>query len=644
MPMNTGLNFRAGLDQLNQANDQTANALQRQAALQRQRNAENEERQRYANSQIVQGLKGIGDAIDQTEERRQKKQIFDQQQKLNEMEIQQKQQMNPLQLQRAQKDIDSLDASTKATVQSTQMQAETAARTKQQSLASAQGVVDAAPTEIKSRIPKSAVTTEEQAAFITGEMKQKESTLDNQKKIADINKSKVDAANSLVTAEYTKAETLSKKVETYGKVSAIAAGPNNAALLNAIKDPSQIPLMDKDLDSPATKESWEANRKAFEKTKELSGVANKRLAITGRIAELGGAKDIIDPATGQIDDAKVKIWADNMGGFDGLMDTINKKPNASQVKTEMARLIVQAVQEKVIPSMSRENEQILAKKLYGQDPNINDPDEAGSIIELYGSLLNKEDKAKTFFQTELSQVNEERQTVKSAFEENQQFNYIDPDKKAGVMWDMMNTGQKGAVTGGQQAFMKLPPQQQANMAYGFNEQGQPNFIVGDEWNRHSQIAEALRDPEKRNKMLSDSMPKSNPFEDDPALKRQFEMAQEVKRNALGMSGSPAAVAGVKPGDNVPTQPGGAGFSVKVSGGNPNAAVIYDATRGVFRAVEQPNGLPAAGATPPPAAADQYKKAVVTKYNLEPTTWESNIKKAFRGNKREDEQGDNAFAQ
>lgn len=635
MALGDGLNWRRGIDTLQQSNDKVAQALAQRQAQVAQQTQVAEERNRYQTSQIVQGIKGIGDAIDNEEKKAQQKTLFDQTTKLNELEIQQKTLMNPLQLKEAQGHLDSLDASTKQTLQNTALAKHDADRRDNAIAAESAGIIQAAPAKLMAKMPDEIKegTPEDQANWIKGNQAEKGSQISQAEQLAVLNKTQVETGNIAANTLHTKAATAQVAMQL-----GATANMSLSALNNARLNPDTVPLLGRNPEDPAVKAAIADDATAFAQTKKDAAAAASRQRTVTTLAKLGGAPDLINPTTGQVDEGKLNVWVSNLGGWDGFMKQLENNPNAGQAKVEVARLLNTAITQGLIQSFGRPGEMQIAQKQFGGEPMPNTEDEAKSYLSKFNDMVHAEGKAGTFFQTEISQINELRDDARKSFTTNNGFQYIAPGKKGGVLWDLTPDGKKMSTT--QESFMALTPQQQANLAYGFTD-GKPNYDVPDHWSNNAQLTAQLQDPVQFNKIAAQLQGPAFSL-GDPQLDSMIAAMRNVQSNALAMVASPGSLVGTKPGQQVATNPSGVGFSTNVSTGNPNTPVVYDAMIGEFRAVGQPSGLPAAGATPSLAAMPEYPAAVAKKYQLSPQFQNKNID-TFNSNKRDTTSGA-AYAQ
>lgn len=628
--MADGTNWRRGIDTLQRGDEQIQQAQQANAQGRMQSAAQTTQAYGQLARTVQEGLGGIADQLNFNREFEMKQEQFRLTKRREDQEFAQREKMNPLALQKTEADIEQVEtASVLGELQALSMQQELDYK------ATARQAETNAFDDIDKKYPPNVKTAEDRAAYNKAELAKTKAKLDVKADEAKI-------ASTYADIGYKTAATDTQKVETALKMKELIGGAtaNAGALISAAKNPDTIPYLGIDPNAPGVKEAAADNRKNFETVAKATAGLSKRSQTLEQIAVLGGAK--VNAATGRVDQAELDKWVSNVGGFNGLIKKIENDPKYGQIAVKMATLLNVAIKEGIFPSFAREFEMEAAQKQFGGNPlEVHTEDQAKKVM----SFLFAEGKADTFFSTQADQILDGKRDVQKAFSDNHGFQYIPVDKKSGVLYDMLPESMKipgnpGYISPQDFAKNKVP-QEAASAAFGFDPKtGKPNYIVQDHWNDQFALTRQLEKPDTVSKIVA-NMNGANFDFGDAHLNKVAQNVIGLRQQALGMTASPAAMAGIPRDKPVTTGPNGSGYAVNPNTASPNTPTVYDPTHQMFRVVSQPSGLPAAGATPPPTDAD-FKRSVVQKSSLIPT-WDTDTRSIFKVNKI-DGGGGTAYAQ
>jgi hypothetical protein len=599
MAITTGLKFRAGIEELDAAKSKSANAT-RQFGIDRERVAAvSEEQRRYNTSQIVNGLKGIGDAIDNEELKKQKKEAHAMNMKSSEetMRIQNEE----LDLKKRNTAADEQRTAADIATKKADMDLKTnAAKREEEALAAAdKGVVGAYGKRLPKGMKDKPVS--EQAAWLRADAKKRGEDTNAYLASLDAKNKKLDA-DAQEIANTAAFEKMMKDGQAASTIASLATNPG----MVAVRDLDKLP--------DAQKKVAEKKAVEFEKVEKKIDAAASMVARATRVASLGGVKL---NANGEASPEEIKKWKET--GFSGVLNRIKGDPNHLQIKAEMIGSIIDFAKTGTVGAVNLPGEVKRATQ-YGGGDITNSDINMETLENEISEWMNGPGVAEAYFATQAARINGIRTEVLDDFKAEDGFQYVDPDKKNAVLSQLLPSsyrtpGEKDYAAYGANPG-KVDPQEMANLAFGIDPvTGEPNFKVPAHYAEDHKIRRLLDDPVQVARLKE----QANVTKPDYAWTGDNAKRAEAwkERNDAGKAVAAAPGAQRIPEGEKPAA-GGVGPAFDPVNGNPTTVTFYDPMRNKHFPVSASSLVPAAGATPAsPDALAEHKKGVGLKYNLDP---------------------------
>lgn len=592
------MNFRRGVDALSNSGKTTAGAINMRTQMTERRTDRIEQTAARETENIVQGVKGVSDAIRQKEIDRQKKETFEWEKRKADQDYENAQAMNPLKQKQTKLDIEATEQDVAIKGSKNEREISEYNRAKDNRDANDKAVVDSYSG--KKPAGWDAMGMSEKAAYVAAQNKEKDRQLDQAKGWTDIKTAKLQQ----------------DKIETdiNGNILDLAKKSDPAQLAAWGKDPNTISMRHVDMNTPAGKAAYERQAKNFDKTKEAAQFVNDRQASVERVAGYGGVK--LNP-DGTLSKEEADKW--QLSGFSGFIKSKTGDPNYKAARAEMGGILAQAAKEGTFGSLNRDSEIKLALEGAGGDPTkVNWTD---SMFQEADQLINSNGGAQAFFNRQSNALNDTRSKIRQDFQANDGFGYLSLSERQGVLYNLAPTSYKKA---GEKDFInpdQMTPQELARAAFGADPAtNKPLYEIPQAWQEDVALSRAIKDGSA---YAIQQQSTNEMFWTGDNAKRAAKVAEGRKSIGIAVSG-PAAAAGIA--RNQPLKTGPVGEQVDPVRGSSQTPVVFDPATQGYSVVSQPSGKAAAGATPS-GDTDAFKVNVQRKGGLAPD-WETKTNSAF----------------
>lgn len=598
------LNWRRGIDTIGKSNDKVREQTGIQTSMEMRREETVRKQAQYRDSQIAQGLKSWGDAMDAKD-----KKVKDDE--LHRLDVQKKnfdltteEAMAPLRVKEKEAVIGQAESATAYNKKKLELE-DKSVKDKDAVIAATE---DAAVLSYSGPKPKewASMSRQQKAAVVVDyEANRKDKTEEGYKQAqtAEVwqrtNKSKQDMALDAV-----------KKMIDIDEKSGDGKGGN--ALLFS-QNPDLIPLRNFDAKDEKQKIIYTDNKKAFEVVKNKTIGRAKAQNSVARIAKFGGLKAQDD---GSYSAEQIKeLWG--AGGFKGYWKTITGDPKQAQLKMEMIDFLSIIAKDKTFGALNFEREVERAEKSSGGAPGTE------KFNESFVDIISENGQAQAFFERQHNLLAEDRDNTLKDFQAKNGFNQMPTNDVLRSWYDLTPASQRENMSlddymaaGADDKSMK-PGQYQANLTFGVSDDGKktPNYEVNDYFSESVALGKAA----KSGALLvasSKQEPRAIDFGSDK-LNQQYLTIQKERLIGPEGYGSTGSLVGTRA--NQPQVTAGVGEVVDPIKCNPNTPMVYSPDSTTYKPVSSPCLTAAAGATPQGKTLEEYSKAVQIKSQL-PDDW------------------------
>jgi hypothetical protein len=608
------LNFRRGLDELQQGNAQSADSENQKAQM------ISAVGQRYSDSvdklarNISSGVQGIIQNVQSAEELRMKRDAQRQQSEMHDWDMQHKKKFEPLEELQLHGNIDHSKVLTDKAKADMEREDKDYKQKQAGKEASDRALVDvfnsSGATKPKGWSDKSVAEQAAYAATINAEQDRNLKRADTKVGI-DLKKSEI------ATSEVKRTEAIFQLTQK--------AGPE--ALIAMVKNPDSVVTKDvPEAQLKRTQEKWDA----YNKSAQAYGQGQQ---LTARMFKIAGLKTTGE--NGTVSETDMDRYAEKMTGFYASFDNIAGDPKQQELKALMV--------EQMSMSAAAGNWRIqsdsdvkLAYDRMGSMPGQPNWDE-GKFQSTLATILAGNGKVKSFYRTTNARANESKEQLKRDLMAHDGFLGIPMKEKANALYMQQPASMRDPKSSDYippDEFSKKSAQELYNSTFGINrEKNEPNLVAPIHWQEQQQLDLTLRDPVESAKLIAQAKATQvAPFTfNDPSNQAIADNVNKYRRGAGALISSPAALAGVdKTKGPIPTTRGGE--QVDPVNGNPNAPLTFSqAMLGEspgFYVVPQHSGKAAAGATPVGKTAEKYQIGVQKKFDLHPT-WQQDTLATFK---------------
>lgn len=608
------LNFRRGLDELQQGNAQSADSQTQKAQM------IGAVGQRYSDSvdrlahNITSGVQGVIQNVQSSEELRMRRDMQRQQMAANDWRLKKEQELAPLEKQQLQNNVEHSEILVKKSKLDFEHETVDYQQKQEGKQASDRALVDAFNSSGKAK-PKGwvSMSTSAQAAYVASQEAESDRKLKRSATVTDIDLKK----SEIATSEVRRTDAIMQLTQKAGPEAVMAMVKNPDGVVTKDIPPEQL---------KRTQEKWSE----YNKSAQAYG---KGQQLTARMFQIAGLETTGKNGVPTEDD--MERHAEQMAGLFGTFGKATGNPKQKELDGLMVELMSQQAEAGKWRIQSDSDVNIAYQRM-GSKPGAPDFNQ-GKFFETLASVMAESQNTKAYFRTSNARANETREQLKRDIVANDGFLGIPMKEKADALYmqqpySMRNPESSSYIPPDE--FSKKSTQEMYNSTFGFNaDKGEPNLAAPLHWQQQQQMDLMLRDPLQSAKLIEQTRAQtSKPFTFTDASNQAIaDNVYAYRKNAVNIVSSPAAKAGIDPTTKaLPTTK--VGEQVDTSRGNPNAPVIFNqALFGEapgFAVVPQPSGKAAAGATPVGKTAGKYQAGVQKKFDLHPT-WRDDVLGAFK---------------